>query len=372
MEQKQILQINSLPSPTWNWLKVNHTKVSWSQENVPAQIEVVDPREKMQTDILNMREKTPEEESVFWQIETSAGKETDVIFSREQASYVRIFGKKQDDGAKDLVVRVHIQGESKKQMAALANIVAKEGEQVTVHMDIRTPEDSQTSLAVRTYLQLEKNSTITLVQILLPGDKSIILNDLGGKCEEGAKINLIQIYLGKGDCYSGAKATLYGAKSNFTSSIAYLEQKEQSLDLNMVVDHFGRKTTSSIVAEGTMRDKARKLFRGTIDFKTGASESEGQEEENVLLLGNEIENKTVPLILCAEEDVVGNHGATIGELDDEVLFYLGARGIGRRQAEDMMTRAKIERVCNQIDDEETRKLVHTAMDEVMQSEGNEE
>ena len=47
------------------------------------------------------------------------------------------------------------------------------------------------------------------------------------------------------------------------------------------------------------------------------------------MLGDGVINKTVPLILCAEENVVGNHGATIGELDDETLFYFESRGIGK-------------------------------------------
>lgn len=54
-------------------------------------------------------------------------------------------------------------------------------------------------------------------------------------------------------------------------------------------------------------------------------------------------NKTVPLILCAEENVVGNHGATIGELDDETLFYFESRGIGHDEAENILARAAIER-----------------------------
>ena len=75
--------------------------------------------------------------------------------------------------------------------------------------------------------------------------------------------------------------------------------------------------------------RLQKVFRGTIDFKNGSSDSVGNEKETVLMLGENVVNKTVPLILCAEENVVGNHGATIGELDDETLFYFESRGIGR-------------------------------------------
>ena len=63
------------------------------------------------------------------------------------------------------------------------------------------------------------------------------------------------------------------------------------------------------------------------------------------MLGDGVVNKTVPLILCAEENVVGNHGATIGELDEDTLFYFESRGISAAEAENIMARAAIERLA---------------------------
>ena len=68
------------------------------------------------------------------------------------------------------------------------------------------------------------------------------------------------------------------------------------------------------------RTGLKKTFRGTIDFRCGSSGSVGDEQEDVLLLGENIVNKTIPLILCEEEDVDGRHGATIGRLPEDMLF----------------------------------------------------
>ena len=91
-----------------------------------------------------------------------------------------------------------------------------------------------------------------------------------------------------------------------------------------------------------------------------------------MLLSDDIVNKTIPLILCAEEDVEGNHGATIGELDEETLFYFAARGIGRKTAENMMARAKLEKLCPEIPDEETRQLVMEQLEKLMPETAREE
>ena len=63
------------------------------------------------------------------------------------------------------------------------------------------------------------------------------------------------------------------------------------------------------------------------------------------MLSPDVVNKSIPLILCDEEDVQGEHGATIGRLDENVLFYMNARGISAEQAQKMMARAKIARVA---------------------------
>lgn len=84
-------------------------------------------------------------------------------------------------------------------------------------------------------------------------------------------------------------------------------------------------------AGGVLRDKAHKLFRGTIDFPLGSSGAKGYENEDVLILGEDVINQTVPLILCAEEDVEGNHGASIGRPSDDVLFILQAEALTKKR-----------------------------------------
>lgn len=66
----------------------------------------------------------------------------------------------------------------------------------------------------------------------------------------------------------------------------------------------------------------------------GCKGATGTERETVLLANKGVDNKTVPVILCDEDDVAGNHGATIGHVRDEQLFYLACRGLDQNAAED--------------------------------------
>ena len=65
--------------------------------------------------------------------------------------------------------------------------------------------------------------------------------------------------------------------------------------------------------------------------------------------------------------MVGNHGATIGELDDDLLFYFESRGIDRKTAENMMARAALDRLIRLIDDESVRETAERQLEEVLVS-----
>ena len=209
-------------------------------------------------------------------------------------------------------------------------------------------------------INAQSETSVTVIEVLSTENNLAVETELNVK--ENALVRLIQVP-GKGDIYSDSLIELTGDKSSFKSDIGYLGQREQTVDINLVVNHYGKSTESEINASGALKDSSSKIFRGTIDFKTGSSDSVGNEKESVLMLGDGVINKTVPLILCAEENVVGNHGATIGELDDETLFYFESRGIGKAEAENILARAAIERLARETGDEETEKLIIKILDE---------
>lgn len=241
------------------------------------------------------------------------------------------------------------------------DIHAPEGQTVTVFETLRAED----KLLVRTELYVEKNARVRLVQIQNTAQGSLLRLENNGRCAENAQVELIQILLGRGDVYSDGHFALNGTGAGFQAGIGYLGQKQQTVDLNLVVDHWGQKTTSEINAAGALKDDARKIFRGTIDFKRGSAGSVGNEQETVLMLGDGAVNKTVPLILCAEENVVGNHGATIGELDEDTLFYFESRGISAAEAENIMARAAIERLARTLQDETAQAAILTELEEVL-------
>lgn len=345
------MKMNQLPSRTWHWLHMNDTELAWDLNVMPCKIETEEV----------LKPQSPEDGFDWRTIETGAGRETDVLFENKNTNHVYLNADKETAQT----VRLKIRGESGSSSAGAVMLDAKEQAQITLIEIFENAEDASCGLAFRTWIRAEKNSHIRLVQVFLQGEEETLLNDVGCICGEQAQFDVLQLFIGKGDLYNGIRTDLKGDGAATTKEIGYLGQKRQLLDLNLVVNHLGKKTNSLIKVDGILKDAAKKTFRGSIDFKTGSAGSKGAETEDVLLLGDDVENRTIPLILCAEEQVEGNHGATIGELDEETLFYFESRGMDKETAENIMTRSRLETVYRHIGDEETEKLAEQQLAEVL-------
>ena len=117
--------------------------------------------------------------------------------------------------------------------------------------------------------------------------------------------------------------------------------------------HTGGETERVVKVDGVVGGTGRKTWRGTIDFKNGCAESKGDEQENVLLLDPKVVNKSLPVILCDEEAVEGRHGASIGRLGKDILFYMQSRGVDEKTAENLIICAKINTAARSLGDEKT-------------------
>jgi len=228
-------------------------------------------------------------------------------------------------------------------------IYAAEGSDVSVWMDYSSNNENEGALAVQTLVYAEKNAKVKLYQVGLQSDSDISLNDIGANVDKDASFELVQLLLGGKKLFAGARASLVGKRSEFISDLGYYGKAEDQIDLNYVADHIGKSTNSKMIASGVLNDNSGKLLRGTIDFKRGAKDATGEESEDVLLLGQNIHNQSIPVILCAEEDVVGTHGASIGNLDDEMLFYLTSRGMDKESVTKMVARARIDAIGKKLE-----------------------
>lgn len=162
----------------------------------------------------------------------------------------------------------------------------------------------------------------------------------------------------------GGKTRVYNAyinlleyKANNTFNTIYIGKEDSLLDFNYYLVNTGCETNNQMRVEGAIGDTVHKNFRGTIDFVKGCSDSIGEEIENCVLLSDECVSRSLPQMLCGEENVVGAHGVSSGKVSEEKLFYLMSRGYNRKEAEKLIILGNFMSILEVIPDEDIRSSI---------------
>ena len=236
-------------------------------------------------------------------------------------------------------------------------IHAKKDSEISVILVYESEKDFGGFHGISTRLLAEEGAKINIYKIQMLGDKFIHFDDIGGACFKGGSIGVTTLELGAEKTWTGCLVNLVEKDAELISNMGYLVRYNNFLDVNYIADQRGKNTNSVMHAKGVLMDSATKVFRGTIDFKNGSSGSAGDEQEDTLMLSPDVINRSMPVILCQEEDVDGRHGATIGQLGEDLLFYMQTRGIDEENAKRMMIRARLDSVARTIPDKELEQRV---------------
>lgn len=229
---------------------------------------------------------------------------------------------------------------------AAIDVVAGRGGTIELSVVVDSPTgrgSGLTGTTIRVFADANAHVSIARTQTLDPGYTDV--DDMGLFAHDRARIDVRQIVLGAGSTFTGLAGDLRGDSANIEVDTRYLGHADQAHDFNYVLRHHGTRTKCNLNANGVLAGKSSKTLRGTIDLIRGCKGSQGSENETVLLVDEGVQNKTVPVILCNEDDVAGNHGATIGHIREEQLFYLASRGLSQETAEAMFVNAALEQAA---------------------------
>ena len=203
-------------------------------------------------------------------------------------------------------------------------------------------DDALPTSAALTRIVVEAGAKLHLIEMLGVNEGQQHLESVGLEIHQDAAVDVKQYALGGSTIGLGLTANLVGARARLDLNNRYHATHEETLDINHLVRMRGTSTRAQLTESGVLNEAAKKTLRATIDLVRGAKDAQGNEIETVMILGDDVVNKTMPVILCDEDDVAGNHGATIGSVSPEQLDYLAARGLSRQAAEQLFIRALFE------------------------------
>lgn len=233
----------------------------------------------------------------------------------------------------------------------------KEGAKARLIFDIKSEADLDFFRNSLIKIKLEKFSHLTLVLVQNLSDEATNLASIVASVDEGAKVELIQVDLGSKQTFFNYVVDLLEKDATSLIHAAYFVDGEREHDINYKINHIGELTNSDMQINGALKDTARKRFSGTLNFLTGSHGSVGNEEEFVTLIDEDVRSIAVPLLLAREHDIMGNHAASAGRIDEDIIIYLMSRGLSLDEAKRLAVEAKMTPTLDLIPDEKIKEEV---------------
>ena len=233
---------------------------------------------------------------------------------------------------KDVFLKYYFDDENKN---LVDNVIIETAEnaKVTVYLEYKSNEDIKCYHNLLLKVNASKNSVVNVLLINYMNIKSSNFISIENNILNSANVNYTVID--------------FGGKYSITNYYSNLEEENSNLDIEV---------------QGALKDFAKKHFKGTIDFKRGSKKSTGNENESCVLLSDSARSLSLPMLLCSEEDVEGNHSCSAGKIDSKELFYIQSRGFELKEAMKLMVIAKFNKILENITNEDLKQEILNQID----------
>ena len=206
-------------------------------------------------------------------------------------------------------------------------------------------------------IEMKENSTGTITYLNNLNSKSTNIISYEGRLADNSSITHNIIDLGGNiRIYNASIESIGNYSKNYFNNL-YIGKDNDIIDMNYLFKNKGEKSLNELKVEGLLKDNATKVFKGTIDFLKGTKKAIGKESENCLLLSDTAISRSLPMMLCHEEDVEGSHGVSTGKVSKDKLFYLMTRGLSKKEAERLIVKANFNSVIQSIKEEKIQEEI---------------
>ena len=165
------------------------------------------------------------------------------------------------------------------------------------------------------------------------------------------------------DVYHDNTTNILGDGSEANLKIVTLGVKEQKTYFNSEVVNQGLSSKGDILQHGVLLDKSHIVFNGVGFIVKGATGSNAYQSSRMLTFSSEAKADANPMLLIDENDVMAGHGASLGRIDEEQLYYLQSRGLTRKESSRLLVHGFLSPVISELTVDKIKELVTILIDE---------
>ena len=169
--------------------------------------------------------------------------------------------------------------------------------------------------------------------------------------------------LDEADVYHDNTTNILGDGSEANLKIVTLGVKEQKTYFNSEVVNQGLSSKGDILQHGVLLDRSHIVFNGVGFIVKGATGSNAYQSSRMLTLSSEAKADANPMLLIDENDVMAGHGASLGRIDEEQLYYLQSRGLTRKESSRLLVHGFLSPVISELTVDKIKELVTVLIDE---------
>ncbi|HEV3242083.1 MAG TPA: Fe-S cluster assembly protein SufD [Methyloceanibacter sp.] len=211
-----------------------------------------------------------------------------------------------------------------------------------------------------TEIEIGNKSSLNHIKLQREDDTAFHLVTWLVKLDADANYRAFQFSTGAALSRSQIYAAFTGEGSTLDVSGALLMRGHQHCDTTLLVEHRVPRCTSRELFKAVLDNEARGVFQGKIIVSPGAQKTDGKQMAQALLLSETAEFDSKPELEIFADDVVCGHGSTSGQIDEDLLFYLEARGIPEREARALLIQAFVGEAVERIEHEGLRQALSKA------------
>jgi Fe-S cluster assembly protein SufD len=217
-------------------------------------------------------------------------------------------------------------------------VVLEDGASVTYVHELTSPEKSKSETLHTSIVELivGKNASLKFVELQSLGLKVWNFTHERARVHENGKLDWVFNAVGSHLTKNFSTIDLDGENSFARMSGFYFAEKDQHLDHDTQQNHNVPHTTSDLLFKGALRDQSRSVWQGMIYVAPGAQKADGYQANRNLVLSKTARADSIPGLEIMADDVRCTHGATVGQLEQEHIFYLLTRGLPRQEAEKLV------------------------------------
>lgn len=335
------IAINRLPILTYRYLKTNDTKIIFAAPQVSAAADFSDKT------YVNVGAEFPED------FEGASAETLAASLAGEKYTITIPSGMQ----AK-LTIEIKLE-EQHAGYAGAYHFLLQKGAQLELVWKLSGTETAQSSY-LASYYELEEATELKISKLQADLGEATLYDQRFFKLGKSAQADVVSAELGGKQVIVHSRGNLNGDEAALTERTVYSGTGKQHLDLFYHIDHWGKKTVSLIDGKGALAGEAKKIFRSTLDFHRGCAGSAGEEGDYAVQLSPKAKNISLPLLLCTEDNVAGNHATSAGQVSEEDVYYLMSRGFSWEEARRIIVESLMRPIIDSLDP----SLQETALEEI--------